>query len=328
MDKPQHSNTLTKHFLFIITKWGFLCAVLVYLYFKIKPQLSNNSVHLLLDGLKNKYSLILLLIAIALMPVNWLFETLKWRYILKSASIKLSIKNAYKSVLAGVAVSLLTPNRMGTFIGKNLYLKPSDKKKGTSLSIYCSTVQLMVTLILGVLSFLILTNFYQSEEHFNQQVLSPNYLFLILCAPSLLLISKQIRSIVTQNVFYKRTIAPYINTLKLVSKDEFITIFLLSSIRYFVFTTQFVFLLLSFGLTMDVLTLYLYISLIYLLLAVVPTLTVAEFGIREVVAINLLPVDGKFGISILLASFTIWIINLVIPAIVGNLITTTRQIVV
>ena len=56
---------------------------------------------------------------------------------------------AYKSVLSGVTLSLNTPNRMGEYGGRILYVKEGSRLKAISLSIAGSISQLIVTLVMG-----------------------------------------------------------------------------------------------------------------------------------------------------------------------------------
>ncbi|MEO9004181.1 MAG: hypothetical protein ABI288_05570, partial [Ginsengibacter sp.] len=53
---------------------------------------------------------------------NWGFEARKWQVLLKPLQ-KMSFFRAYKSVLSGLALSLNTPNRMGEYGGRILYVK-------------------------------------------------------------------------------------------------------------------------------------------------------------------------------------------------------------
>ena len=65
------------------------------------------------------------LLAVALMPLNWFLEIAKWRQLLLQRwNINWSI--ATKAVLAGVSVSLTTPNRIGEYAGRML-VAPSEQ---------------------------------------------------------------------------------------------------------------------------------------------------------------------------------------------------------
>lgn len=95
--------------------------------------------------------------------------------------------------------------------------------------------------------------------------------------------------------------------------------------RYAVFTSQFVFLLLFFGINTPLPELYVGVALTYLITTVVPSFTFAEFGIREVVALQILSVHSDQEIGILLASLSVWIINIIVPALIGQIIILTEK---
>ncbi len=85
---------------------------------------------------------------IALVFVNWGIEAKKWQVLLKTLQ-PFSFITAYKSVLSGVTLSLNTPNRMGEYGGRILYVQEGNRIKAISLSIAGSISQLIITLFLG-----------------------------------------------------------------------------------------------------------------------------------------------------------------------------------
>ena len=62
-----------------------------------------------------------LIICLVLMIMNWGLEALKWQVLVKSTQ-PLNFIQAFGSVLAGLATGLITPNRIGNFIGRNAYV--------------------------------------------------------------------------------------------------------------------------------------------------------------------------------------------------------------
>ena len=87
-------------------------------------------------------------IVIALVFVNWGFEAKKWQVLLKTIQ-HITFFTAYKSVLSGVTLSLNTPNRIGEYGGRILYVQEGSRIKAISLSIAGSISQLIITLVIG-----------------------------------------------------------------------------------------------------------------------------------------------------------------------------------
>ena len=59
---------------------------------------------------------------IFLVFINWGFEARKWQLLVKPIQ-RMDFLTAYKSVLSGVTLSINTPNRIGEYGGRILYIK-------------------------------------------------------------------------------------------------------------------------------------------------------------------------------------------------------------
>jgi hypothetical protein len=92
---------------------------------------------------------LLILLVIFGMLLNWGFETVKWRFLYNKVS-HMSLKNAWKGVLSGTAVSMWMPNRMGDYLGRILYLPGQHYGKAIVCSILGSMSQFLATLIFGL----------------------------------------------------------------------------------------------------------------------------------------------------------------------------------
>jgi hypothetical protein len=80
--------------------------------------------------------------------INWGLEAKKWQALMKHLE-PLSYATALKGVLSGVTLSLNTPNRMGEYGGRLLYVKEGNRIKSVSLSIAGSICQLTITVLMG-----------------------------------------------------------------------------------------------------------------------------------------------------------------------------------
>ena len=67
--------------------------------------------------------------------VNWGIEARKWQLLMKAVQ-PMSFITAFKSVLCGVTLSLNTPNRMGEYGGRILFVKEGNRIKAIAL-IHC-----------------------------------------------------------------------------------------------------------------------------------------------------------------------------------------------
>ena len=90
--------------------------------------------------------------------LNWWLESLKFR-VLISKTESINKWDAIKSVYAGNAIGVLTPNKVGTFIGRALSLKDKDTVSVVSSTMLGNVAQLTTTALFGFIGFLIVVSF-------------------------------------------------------------------------------------------------------------------------------------------------------------------------
>lgn len=276
-----------------------------YIYYKLN---SNNIQYTdLISNLRYNNSPTLLLVFL-LMPVNWLLEAFKWKT-LTSQLESISATVSLKSVLAGITSSLFTPNRVGDFLGKIMSLKKENRNRGISLSFYGSYIQLLVTLVFGVIGLSLLKT--KGIFHIPSCALILSY-FIVILSILLLIFTNKLSHIIPDKFIMINQVFKSINMV------QKINIIIYSVARYITFSIQFYLLLIFFGVKITILNAAIAISSIYFLTSIIPTITLAELGIREVTSIEILQHFDNAYVAILYATLSLWIVNLVLPAIVGS----------
>ena len=105
------------------------------------------------------------------MPVNWIFETLKWRVLIEKVE-KLSFKKSFAAIIAGVTLSIFTPNRIGEYGGRILFVKAKNNWKSVIATLVGSFSQLLIILSAGMLGFTyFVSNYFDIESHLLQGVI-------------------------------------------------------------------------------------------------------------------------------------------------------------
>lgn len=262
-------------------------------------------------------SVFLLLILIVLMFINWFSEALKWKYLIdKIYSIKIS--EAWWAVLSGVTVSFFTPNRIGEFAGRILHLPEGIRLKATLITFIGNAAQLLCTLVFGITALLFcLPNFFELSTLTIALVSASLSLFSGL----LLLLYFRINLLETflQKFNWLQKFALQTSAFNEYSKADLGLVLLLSAFRYVIFTTQFVIMLWLFDSTINFYNLYKAVAIVYLVITIVPTIAFSELAIRGSVAVSVISLFGGNSLHILEASFLLWLINLVLPAVAGSL---------
>ena len=78
----------------------------------------------LLDTIINNY--ILIFIVVLLMFVNWMLESLKWKFMIRKIEA-ISFFTSFRAIFSGITVSSFTPNRIGEYGGRVFCLEKSDR---------------------------------------------------------------------------------------------------------------------------------------------------------------------------------------------------------
>jgi hypothetical protein len=88
-------------------------------------------------------------------------------------------------------------------------------------------------------------------------------------------------------------------------------------LRYGVYSFQFFLLIRFVNIDISLLQSLTMSSLTFLSMSIIPTIALTEIGVRGSVAIYFFGLLSENSIGIMTASFALWIINLVVPAILG-----------
>lgn len=264
-------------------------------------------------------------IVVILAFFNWGLEARKWQLLLKPLQ-QMSFFRAYKSVLSGLALSLNTPNRMGEYGGRILYVKEGSRLKAISLSIAGSISQLIVTLILGCCGLIYLL-YFQTAHSGPLMGLSVFWikilLFISAIVTALLILFffrlswliKLIEKIPASKKFIQ-----YIQILEQFTAKLLLSLLWLSFFRYLVFVLQYILLLQVLHVEIFWVNSFWIISILFLVLAIVPSFAIADLGVRGKFSAELLSVYSINTLGILGTTFGIWFINLFIPALAGSIL--------
>jgi uncharacterized membrane protein YbhN (UPF0104 family) len=259
---------------------------------------------------------------IFLMVINWSLETIKWQYLIRKIE-KVTFFKALVAILSGVTVSIFTPNRVGEYAGRVFVLEKADRWEAVLITMLGSLSQLLITTIAGAVGFI-----FFAYEYFNLKNNSQYYLYglvmiiLILIVTLLFLFFNVsfLTSFINKLPGKLKKARVYGRIFSMYSKYELLNVLLLSFIRFMVFISQFYLLLKLFGVTIPYSESLCLISLIYLVMAAIPTIALTELGVRGSVSlyfIDLYFTNHNNDIAILSATTMVWIINLVLPALMG-----------
>jgi hypothetical protein len=255
--------------------------------------------------------------------VNWGLEAWKWQVLMQVLQ-PLTFITAFKSVLCGVTFSLNTPNRMGEYAGRILFVDDGKRIKAVTLSIAGGLAQLVITMFMGCLGLIFLTyNFHISATAMGISVFWVQILLYSSIISTLIFIFFFFRLgwlvKLLQKLPYTGRFIKYINILETFDAKILLRLLSISLFRYIVFVLQYIFILQLLQVEQNVWTGFWIITVMFWILAIIPSFAIADLGIRGTVAKTLFSYSIN-TLGILTATFGIWFVNLFIPALIGSLL--------
>jgi uncharacterized membrane protein YbhN (UPF0104 family) len=297
-----------------VTSLFIKAVILIFSFCYIFEKISTSGITSVVLNLLDSSDLKLLLITFSLMFLNWGIEAYKWQILIAPLE-KISFGKAFRSVFAGVTVSIFMPNRIGEFAGRIFFLDKADKIEATLKNFIGSFLQLAVTVVMGIIS--VLTAVKISEGYFRvSDIFNPAYLIIV---PLILLFFFLVLAFLNRirNRFNDK-VQSYFKAIFNTRSNEIIPVLTLSLFRYFVFLFQFYLVLVAFGINLDFYIAGILISLTFLISSAIPTFAFTEVITRGAVASSLFQLVGQDPAVVITASLVVWIINLAIPALIGG----------
>lgn len=266
------------------------------------------------------------ILVVLLMFLNWSFEAMKWRVLLRHIQ-QISFFKAFRAVLSGLGVSVAmnTPNGAGEYVGRIMYVKEGNRLRAITLTLVGSISQQIVTMLMGTIGLFLLHHRIISALY-NTIKLPPlvldalTYIGVALTT-LLLVIYFEIGVLIKmlEKIPFVRRYAYFIQKLEELNWKELLKVLLIAGLRYSVFAIQYLLLLQVFNVGIDTATSFWCVTVMFLVLAIVPSFTFAEIGVRGFVSLQLFGVFSTNVVGITFTAIAIWFINIIVPALAGSL---------
>ena len=305
-----------KKLLVNLLKVSILLLTIAYIAIELMHRNALENMGQITAQIQSGQKLYLLVLVFALMPLNVFLESSKWRFAASKLE-KISLRRAIASVLAGMSIGIFTPNNIGDYGGRILYLSEGNRLKGVLINFISSIAQMVVTLLAGFIAF----NFY-APQYVNQDPLI-NYillyfvLFLMVVVLYLFFNIGRITYYLSSLGWFKKH-AELLAVFALFKNIDLIKILAWSALRYLVFSSQYLLLLHFFIPSIAITETYMMITLIFFTQSILPGFAITELGVRSGVAVFFIGHLSANTIGILAAAFSIWSVNVILPSLVGT----------
>lgn len=256
-----------------------------------------------------------------LMLLNWSLEAIKWKIAVQQIQ-QVSFFKSFQAVLSGVSFSISTPNRMGEYLGRLIYMDEGKRLKTIAITIAGSISQLIITLLMGCIGLLILRSTIEAQE-----VVASFWMQLLIYG------SCTVFFVLTLFYFRLPWLIRWIDKLPGVKKFKYLlqalenfnaTLLLkllsLSLLRFIVFIIQYYLLFCLFNVEMGWWPVFWTVSVSFLVMAALPSIALLELVQRGKVVTTIVGLYSANELGMNMATASIWFINLIIPAIIGSLL--------
>jgi hypothetical protein len=231
-----------------------------------------------------------------------------------------------------ISISSFIPNRVGEFFGRIFILKTASRIEGVLITVVGSMSQLLITVLAGSVALLVFIPQYLYDAVFGHGYIYHSLIMLVVTLDILLValffrlsFLTTLKERILQNGL--KRLRKFFRIFAFYHNREMALVMLLSFARYLVFTAQFYLLLALFDIRIPYFDALVLIAIIYLIMAIIPTIALTELGIRGSVALYILGIyfaqhllmAGSDNLGVIAASTLLWMINLGIPALAGTI---------
>ena len=253
--------------------------------------------------------------ALALVPVNVGLETYRWWRLVRRLAPDVRYRDALRAVVGSYPLGLLTPGRVGDYVGRALYVR--EIAPGASAALTFG--ERMATLAACLAGGLVALGPYLASQ-VGASALWPAVTAVGVVATGALVALIAFPSLAQTAI---STLVPWAPVRKAteafgqIPQEEGPILLGLSALRYVVFSGQFVLLAHALAPQAAVSGLWAGVALVFFAKSAIPQVTLGDLGVREGAAVFFLGAYGVAPAAALDASLALFALNLVLPSLAG-----------
>ncbi len=268
----------------------------------------------------NNANLAIIFLVFLLGILNVYLQYSKWRLTCKEVLGVEAKSKILRSLFYGFSAGIITPLRIGEYFGRGIEFKDKSMVQVTVATLVDKFFPLMMVAFLGSISSLLFIYFYYEVSIFlvlSLFILIFTFFYMLI----LLLMNKRFwNSILFSKINSSKRLKPFIEKLKKfenLDRAYFYKMLMISFLFYSCFLIQYALLVVAFSHHFDFMQ-YLWAgNLIMFAKTIIPPISFGELGIREGASVYFISMMGESASVGFNASIFLFIINLLIPALIG-----------
>lgn len=250
--------------------------------------------------LKEKQSVAGILFLLSFSVANRYLEILKWQNLVSHIK-PITVGESTKQVLGALTAGIFTPNGVGEYAGKALYFEKLKTKKVIFLNLICNGIQMLLTIVFGTLGLFIL-GYWQ-------------WALGVIGLLSFLLLGTYMTKGITIKGY---SIGKLVQKINEIPRPVHYKNILYGVLRYLVFSHQYYFLFLAFGVDLPYGTMMASIASVYFLASSLPSFQFLDFAVKGSMAVFFF---GRLGVNewiVVFIATLMWFLNVVLPVVIGS----------
>jgi uncharacterized protein (TIRG00374 family) len=268
----------------------------------------------------NDSNLSIIFLVFLLGIVNVYLQYSKWRLTCKEVLGLETKSKILRSLFYGFSAGIITPLRIGEYFGRGIEFKTKSMVQVTVATLVDKFFPLMMVAFLGSISGLLFIYVYYEVSIYlvlSLFILTFTFFYMLI----LLLMNKRFwDSILFSKINSSERLKPFIEKLKKfenLDRAYFYKMLIISFLFYSCFLIQYALLVVAFSHHFDFMQ-YLWAgNLIMFAKTIIPPISFGELGIREGASVYFISMMGESASVGFNASIFLFIINLLIPALIG-----------
>lgn len=275
---------------------------------------------------------LLFALAVLLIPANWGLEALKWWWMVRRYYPEEPFLSCFQSVIAGITTGIFTPNRLGEYAGRILYLAPGHRAEAVMMLLLDRAAQMLVTLLMGSAALWLMV-----QAHENQLIAGLNaaqipfraewlpWCYAALLAVNVVVLAGIFNPRVVHGLLWKfplqrfPLLAKASDALLDINPHLLAKILLMGAARSLIFTFQYILLMWMLGYTGSFSLALGMIWVIFFIKSAIPSVALSELGVRESTALLVMGIWQVPDSVAFSSTFLLYVLNIILPALIGTI---------
>ncbi len=311
-------TAIAKKTLSILFKIGLLILAFTFIYHQYLVKGSSlKQFQQLVSNLNHTHVTVIMVVVVILMLLNWITECLKWQYLTRTLS-PISLWQAIEGVFCGLSWAIFTPNRLGEYGGRVMFLPPRKRIHGVFAMAVGAFGQNVITNVLGSGA---LIWFVFTFQHFKPLTLMLLTAATVIFITLFLVLYFNIKWLVwlLNKISFLKKYHRFFDVMGRYKFAELVNIMLFCLIRFFIFSFQYYLIIHLLIPAISFADVILMVFIVFFIQSALPSLDLIDVAVRSTAAATIFAYVTTQQIAVIAAFTSIWLINLIIPGILGSL---------